>query len=850
MNRRIDVFTRSKVVKAIGCAFLACSLGACSGPAEKAGSDERVAASAQAEKGSQGEHGNMEGSHGDHGNMEGSHGDHGNMEGSHAAAKDSDKPAKAASKPFTITGEAFDWDAPDSIGAVPAVDTATLDGRVAARHNYFDNDEMEKVLKIDPAEVAKEPDPDVWLVDFVLKQEVREYPFPITIYFIQKADYYSRREKMQSILAERAQAIPAEDRLEIERTHAWLLLYLGDFQAVVDLFGPDGKYSDRNEDGSIAFTVAQSLYRLGRYKESLTYAKRAYERLPNAVLDTRWQMMLSELGYYGRTYLDQPDHGIYTKKHISGIFPHRDWEKFPFEDVTEDFNIKRWGGTGSVSFVDLDQDGWDDLVWERKFWHPEVYRNLEGKGFEAIPRDSLNSDLASPIMFTPADYNNDGLPDLFRHCCNYDGPGPHQLLRNLGDMKFEDTTEESLLGRERGAGMIIAWGDYDLDGFLDLLLADSWGPSRLYRNKGDGTFENTTKAAGLNTPRTVGLSFGDYNDDGWPDVWALGWDSKLLFRNNGDGTFEDVTAKVGIDDITGKKGYISFFFDYNNDGHIDLFTGQYVVSSDERWGFGPVCTCSNLLAEEGYSEREWKFATTIYKNNGDGTFENIYKKSKFIPLGMMGSNHGDWNNDGYEDLLMGAGGPFFQQAEPFLFYENNGGDGTFDLITPYEMLGLWGKGHGSAFADFNHDGFLDVATNNGGAAPGDIWPSLVLRNKGNCNHWLQIRLLANEPGTNSFAVGARVTVETDDMTLVKEVQAGGQFGATNSFDLHFGLAQADKVRKITVRWPNRAHSTVEFSDIDVDQNITIRQGSGKIESNWSSPVPACGRVAGETNPTG
>jgi len=130
----------------------------------------------------------------------------------------------------------------------------------------------------------------------------------------------------------------------------------------------------------------------------------------------------------------------------------------------------------------------------------------------------------------------------------------------------------------------------------------------------------------------------------------------------------------------GKKGYVSFFFDYNNDGLIDLFAGQYVVSSDEAWGFGPQCSCSNLLVEKGYSDREWDSATTIYENNGDGTFTNIGKKAKMIPLGMMGSNHGDWNNDGYEDLLMGTGGPYYQQAEPFLFYENNQGDGTYPFL--------------------------------------------------------------------------------------------------------------------------------------------------------------------------
>ena len=245
------------------------------------------------------------------------------------------------------------------------------------------------------------------------------------------------------------------------------------------------------------------------------------------------------------------------------------------------------------------------------------------------------------------------------------------MLINKGNLKFDDITATSGLSYSQGAGMVVSWSDYDLDGFLDIAIADAYGPNRLYRNLGNDSYEDTTKKAGLKTERTVGIAFGDYNNDGWPDIWALGWDNKWLYRNNKDGTFTDVSAAVGIEAL-GQKGYMSFMFDYNNDGHMDLFAGQYVVASDEKWGFAPICTCSNLLAEEGYSEREWRSATTIFENNGDNTFTNMSTTTNFVPLGMMGSNHADWNNDGYEDLFFGAGGPYLQQAEPFLFYEQRG----------------------------------------------------------------------------------------------------------------------------------------------------------------------------------
>ncbi len=741
------------------------------------------------------------------------------------------------------------WNQPGQIGIVPDVDTAALPGRAPSRDNYFPMHKYPDLLLYKPegSEATDGSDSDVGPIDRMIRGDIRSKPFPETVWFQQITDYYGRREELWPKIAARVAAVPEPNRLVAHRNQAWLLLYLGDFSHLLRLYGPEGEHAELGKnDGSLSFTVAQAFYRLGRYAESLPYANHAYDELTDSILDTRWQIMLSELGLHGRSYLDQADGQTYTRRHIRTLFPHRSFEGFPFEDVTDQLGVARWGGTGSVSFADLDLDGWDELVWEHKYFPPNIYRNVDGKEFRPISREALASPLASPIIFTPGDFNNDRLPDLFRHCCNYDSTGPTQLLENLGDLRFADVTESSGLAYDEGAGMVVAWSDYDLDGDLDLLIGDAEGPSRLYRNEGSGKFEEVTEAAGVITPRSVGLAFGDYDNDGWPDIWVLGWDSKKLFRNNGDGTFEDVTEQAGIDPALGKKGYMAFFFDYNNDTHLDLFTGQYVVSSDERWGFGPICTCSNLLADEGYSDREWKFATTIFKNNGDGTFTNIYEKSRFVPLGMMGSNHGDWNNDGYEDLLMGAGGPYYQQAEPFLFYENNGDD-TFDLITPFEMLGLWGKGHGSAFADFDRDGFLDVATNNGGAAPGDIWPSLVLRNKGNENHWLQVNLRAEKAETNATAVGARVTVHADGMVQTKELQAGGQFGATNSFTLHFGLAQAKKVDRIVVRWPNRDHQETVLVDVDIDQRIEVFEAEGRYEVVFRRPIPT--RSFPDSHPT-
>ncbi|PJE78751.1 hypothetical protein CI610_02308 [invertebrate metagenome] len=742
----------------------------------------------------------------------------------------------------------FDWVVPDLLGVVATQNTADLP-RTHQDQNYFATGSPGFSGCRYDSETSPYKEPATHhirrlLEDYPHGDSLRLRPFPEIICFSHETDYYRNRSELQNKMESLIKAVKGSQSNRVLDNYVWALLYLGEFKAVKEKFGRQGKYDSYTEKSpSLQFALSQAYFRLGDYQAAHRYGLKAYQGLEDAVLDTRWHLMLVELAWQGNRYLDLPDNGIYQKSAIKKLFPHRNWKAFPFRDVTEQFGIDRWGGTGSVSFIDLDLDGWDELVWERKFMPPQVYRNVQGKQFKAISSQDLVATLGSSIIFTAGDVNNDSLPDLFRHCCNYDGPGPTQLLLNQGGLTFQDITEQSGLSHNDGSGMVVAWSDYDLDGFLDLVVADNYGPNRLYRNKGDGTFEDTTEKAGLKTDSTVGISFGDYNDDGWPDIWAQGWDVKWLYRNNKDGTFTDVTALAGLDEQLGQKGYMSFMFDYNNDGLLDLFAGQYVVSSDEKWGFGPICSCSNLLADEGYSEREWNSATTIYKNNGDGTFTNMSQSTRFIPLGMMGSNHGDWNNDGYEDLIFGTGGPYMQQAEPLLFYVNNGDD-TFTNITPIEMLPLFGKGHGSAFSDFNHDGFLDLASNNGGAAPGDLWPGFLLENKGNDNAWLQIKLTPEKTNTNALGVGAKVTLYIKDTIQVKEVQSGGQFGATNSLVLHFGLAKNTVVDRIEVRWPNKTHDQTVIRNVRGNQRIEIHQ-SGDMNVLWNKPFFPSALARGE-----
>jgi hypothetical protein len=196
----------------------------------------------------------------------------------------------------------------------------------------------------------------------------------------------------------------------------------------------------------------------------------------------------------------------------------------------------------------------------------------------------------------------------------------------------------------------------------------------------------------------------------------------------------------------------------------------------------------------------------------------MVEKTRFLPFGTMGQAEGDWDNDGDEDIIMGSGGPYMQQAEPALFYRNDGG-GTFTNMTPFPMMSLWGKGHGVAFGDL------------GGAAMGDACASLFLRNKGNTNHWLEVALEGG-PGTNRMAIGATVRVMAGTFKRTRVLQVGGRFSAVNTFRVHFGLAGNAKVDKLEVSWPNKAKTKTVIENVAADQAVLIKEADGSLKHLW------------------
>ena len=293
-------------------------------------------------------------------------------------------------------------------------------------------------------------------------------------------------------------------------------------------------------------------------------------------------------------------------------------------------------------------------------------------------------------------------------------------------------------------------------------------------------------------------------------------DDNGYYHNNGDGTFSDWTAKAGV--AAPQYGFVTFFFDYDHDGDLDIF-----VSS---WASQMVDVIRFYMTGKPQGESRQK----LFRNKGDGTFEDVTAQVGLEgTYGAMGANFGDIDNNGYPEIYLGTGGPPLERYEPNVLFLNQG-NGRFVDVTASSRTGDTCKGHGQTFVDFDADGDLDIYSPCGGAWPGDQQPNSFFRNPGSPNHWLVVR--ARGVKSNRDAIGARVTLTVNGSRQVAEVTSGGGFGSTNSLELEFGLGKVTTVETLHIRWPSGQEQ--EFSDIATDQFLTLTEGESLIQSQQES----------------
>ena len=457
-------------------------------------------------------------------------------------------------------------------------------------------------------------------------------------------------------------------------------------------------------------------------------------------------------------------------------------------------------GRGSA-WLDYDGDGDWDLFTVGIHTPHALYRNDRSSGGGDMPFvDSAPglgmTDLRGGWGASAADCDDDGDPDLFVTRDAWEGRAPNSLYRNDGEA-FVDVAETAGVAGQQ-ASFTAAWGDYDGDGRLDLYVANGviadGGANSLHLNRTGGAilFEDIATAAGVaDTLKTVGTAAGDYDADGRVDLYSVNIGGpNRLFHNLGAGVdarvvFEDVAQRAGVL-FPLEGGYVTFFLDFNNDGHLDLFVS--IMSSFED--------VLHSIVQGRAIEPNRPF---LYRNEGDGTFTDVAVPAGLgRSFGTMGAGVGDVDNDGFPDLYLANGGPKMYRLEANTLFLNSG-DGTFADVTTIAGVGDLGKGHGATFADYDADGDLDLYAGLGGHYDGDVWPNALYRNDGPGGRSLTVRALDGRHD----AVGARLRVvladRSPERSIYGNLASGYGFGSSNAPTFVAGLGDAE-AHRLEVVW--------------------------------------------------
>ncbi len=505
--------------------------------------------------------------------------------------------------------------------------------------------------------------------------------------------------------------------------------------------------------------------------------------------------------------------------------------------------------SGGVGLIDCDNDGKLDIITVNgstvqryrdggdlliTLYHQDADSTSDNVKFTDITKSAGLTRKGWGMGVAVADFDNDGLQDIY-----VTGYGGNALYHNLGNCKFEDVTDKAGV-RAGGFSTGAAWADYDRDGRVDLFVSryvhvdidnlpqfgndprfcrfkgvlvqcGPWGmpgeSDLLFHNKGDGTFEEVSKKAGVDDPHHyygLGATWGDYDNDGWPDLYvANDAGPNFLYRNKHDGTFEDVGLLAGVA-LSGdgmEQGSMGVDWgDYLHEGRLSMIVTNFV--------------------EQG---------STLYHNLGKNDFSDVSVRAKLMkptyPFVSWGTAFFDMDNDGWLDLFIASGHVYPQvdtipggtpYRQPMLLFRNHR-DGTFDDVSQALASMPPQSRRGAAFGDINNDGNVDIVVLNVGEPP-----TLLLNHNDSSNHRVLFKLVGTK--SNKAAIGARVTVKAGALVQFSEVRGGASYLSQNDLRLHFGLGTNEKISEVDIRWPNG--ETEILRDVPADFIYTVVEGTG------------------------
>jgi tetratricopeptide (TPR) repeat protein len=485
-----------------------------------------------------------------------------------------------------------------------------------------------------------------------------------------------------------------------------------------------------------------------------------------------------------------------------------------FVDVAPAAGLNFASMANGVAVDDFENDGLLDVVASSydvceplHFFH----NNGDGTFTDRSAQAGLSNQLGGLNMIQ-ADYNNDGCMDILILRGAWEFPVRKSLLRNNCDGTFTDVTREAGLAEPATRTQTAVWADINNDGYLDLFVGNENGPSQLFLNKGDGTFEDISHSSGVDKIAfTKGVAAADYDDDGYVDFYVSNlYGGNFLYHNDHHNAFTDVSVQAGVHQPQ-SQSFATWFFDYDNDGLPDLFVTSYFFSNDE--------TIRRYLGLPTNAE-----TMKLYRNLGNGTFQDVTAQVGLDKINMpMGANFGDVDNDGYLDIYLATGGPEFGALAPKMLLRNDGGK-RFTDVTASSGTGDLHKGHGTAFADLGNNGREDILTSTGGAVPGDAHAFRVYENPGNNNDWITVKLVGVK--SNRAGIGARikVTVQNEGQSprsFYRTVGSGGSFGAS-PIQQHIGLGKSAKITNLEVWWP-ASNTRQNFANVNTDEFIEIKE---------------------------
>ena len=495
-------------------------------------------------------------------------------------------------------------------------------------------------------------------------------------------------------------------------------------------------------------------------------------------------------------------------------------------------------GSGGL-FFDYDNDGWTDvfLVDGGSIADPatngrarhRLFHNRGNGTFEDVTARSGIVHTQYGMGACAADYDNDGYVDLY-----VTNAGANVLYHNNAGKSFTDVTEKAHVG-SRSFGASCAFADVDRDGFVDLFVVNyvdaradnnpfcgdaaarlrvychplNFAPltSVLYHNNGDGTFTDISQKAGIASHRGNGLGvvIGDYDDDGWPDIFvANDTTPNFLYHNEGKGLFKEVALASGVavaSDGRPRAGMGTDWGDYDGDGKLDLFVTNHELETH-----------------------------TLFRNLGKGLFGETTTESgvgvETLPYVGFGTQFVDVDNDGDLDLVIVNGHvmnnsghfrPGSKEAQRKLLFRNDGG-GKFKEVgrTSGPGFSVEAVGRTLVAGDVDNDGAVDLlVTNNGGAAE-------LLHNSGSGNNAIVLTLVGTK--SNRSAVGTRVKITTGSLTQLREVKAGSSYLGQSELRVHAGLGRATRVDRVELRWPSGATETID--NLPANMRVTLTEGKG------------------------